>query len=287
MNLIIGSSGKIGTYYKFFSKLKNNIYTSHNKNVKNVLKFDLAKDNILDLYKKYNFRNAVLFSSISNPEYCEKNKRLSYKINIKYTKKIIDFLVKKNIYFIFFSTEYVYFGKKKIIYNEDSQTNSKQLYANQKIEIEKYIYKKKYINFSILRLSKTFGDQIKDSTLFSSTLSSYLNGQKIFYIASDQFFKPLFVKDLVKIIDIFLKKNIKGVYNVCGNKYTSRFNLIKFFFKYKKIKDVKLYKISINDIKNNIFYPKYLNLDNTKIKKVTKFNFTKIKDVYKKLCINL
>jgi hypothetical protein len=79
----------------------------------------------------------------------------------------------------------------------------------------------------------------------------------------------------------------KGVYNVCGDKYISRFNLIKFFFKYKKIKDVKLYKISINDIKNNIFYPKYLNLDNTKIKKVTKFNFTKIKDVYKKLCINL
>jgi dTDP-4-dehydrorhamnose reductase len=286
MNLIIGVSGKIGMYYKKFSQLKNNIYTSRNKNLKGVLKFDLVKNNIFTLYKKYNFRNAVLFSSISNPKYCEKNKRLSYKVNIKYTKKIIDFFVKKNIYFIFFSTEYIYYGKKKIIYSEDSPTNSKLLYGNQKIEIEKYIRKKNYRNSSILRLSKTFGDEIKDSTILSSLLLFYSKGQKVFNIASDQYFKPLFVKDLVKIIDIFLKKNIKGVYNVCGNEYISRFNLIKKFFKYKKIEDVKLNKISINKIENNIFYPKYLNLDNSKIKKIIKFDFTKIRDGCKSLCIN-
>ena len=28
MNLIIGTTGKIGTYYQKFSKLKNNIYSS-------------------------------------------------------------------------------------------------------------------------------------------------------------------------------------------------------------------------------------------------------------------
>ena len=81
-------------------------------------------------------------------------------------------------------------------------------------------------NFSILRLSKTFGDEIKDSTIFSNILLFYSKGQKVFNIASDQYFKPLYVKDLVKIIDIFLKKNIKGVYNVCGNEYISRFNLL-------------------------------------------------------------
>ena len=160
------------------------------------------------------------------------------------------------------------------------------MYANQKIEIEKYILKKNYKNFSILRLSKTFGDEIKDSTIFSNLLLFYSKGQKVFNIATDQYFKPLFVKDLVKIIDIFLKKNINGVYNVCGNEYISRFNLIKKFFRYKKIKDVKLNKISINKIDKNIFYPKYLNLDNRKIKKVIKFDFTKIRDGYKSLCIN-
>ena len=127
MNLIIGVSGKIGRYYKKFSKLKNNIYTSRNENLKSVLKFDLVKNNIFTLYKKYNFRNAVLFSSISNPKYCEKNKRLSYKVNIKYTKKIIDFFVQKNIYFIFFSTEYIYYGKKKIIYRNDYRKIMKNL----------------------------------------------------------------------------------------------------------------------------------------------------------------
>ena len=286
MNLIIGTSGKIGTYYQKFSKLKNNIYTSRKIKLKNNFKFDFTKNKFLPFFKKFNFKSVVLFSSISDPMQCKNNIILSKKVNITYTKKLLNFLMKNNIYFIFFSSEYIYPGKKNKIYIEKLNYVSKMIYANQKIQIENYIKYKKYKNCSILRISKTYGDNLDDTSIFSNMLSLYKKGQKSFAIADDQYFRPLFVKDLVKIIDLFLKKKIQGTYNICGDEYSSRFHFIKSFFKNKKIKDVEVKKCSIKTFDNMIFFPKYLNLSNKKIKKVIKFNFTQVKHGYKKLCIN-
>jgi dTDP-4-dehydrorhamnose reductase len=286
MNLIIGVSGKIGNYYQKYSRLKNNIYTSRSSISKRVINFDFTKDRISSLFKNYKFRNAVLFSSISDPQKCKKNRTLSNNVNIKYTIKLLDFFIKNNIYFIFFSSEYVYYGKKNTLYNEKLACNPKMIYAKQKIEVENYIKKLKYKNCSVLRLSKTYGDQLGDLTIFSNLVYLYKKQQTLFKIANDQFFKPLFVKDLVKIIDIFLKKKIKGTYNVCGDNYCSRYSLVKNFFKNKNIKNVIIEKCSIRNFDKKIFFPKYLNLDNRKIKKVIKFDFTKIRDGYKSLCIN-
>tara|TARA_S200000501_G_scaffold379021_2_gene446511 strand:+ start:2008 stop:2871 length:864 start_codon:yes stop_codon:yes gene_type:complete len=286
MNLVIGTSGKIGTYYQKFSKLNNNIYASRKNKLRNNFKFDFTKNKFLPFFKKFNFKSVVLFSSISDPIKCKKNKILSKKVNIIYTKKLLNFLISNNIYFIFFSSEYIYPGKKNKIYMEKSNLNSNMIYAHQKIEIENYIKFKKYENCAILRISKTYGDNINDSSMFSNILSLYKKGQKSFIIANDQYFRPLFVKDLVKIIDLFLNKKIQGTYNVCGDEYSSRFNFIKNFFKNKKINDVKIKKCSIKIFDKKIFFPKYLNLSNKKIKKTIKFNFTQIKNGYRKLCIN-
>ena len=51
---------------------------------------------------------------------------------------------------------------------------------------------------------------IKDNTLISKFLIELVSGKRIFQAAYDQIFNPLYVKDLEKIVKIFLKKKIKG-----------------------------------------------------------------------------
>ncbi len=283
--LLLGSYGFVG---KYFSKLslhkKNLIITSHKKKIK----FDITKDDIEKLYLKYNFDKIVLLSAKSNPFECKHQRNYAYNVNVKSSKKIINFCIKKNIYFIFFSSEYIFSGNKKK-YTERSNPKTRMIYGNHKIIIEKFLKKKKYKKFSILRLSKTFGDQINDGSLFSKYLKEYLKGQRIFEIAKDQIFNPLYVKDLVKIIDYFLKNNISGTYNVGGKISNSRYNLVKLFFKYLKIKNVNFKKNSISKYDKNIYIPKNVSFDITKLKKTIDFelsnfptNLINLKNVYKK-----
>ena len=204
-NLMIGSSGKIGFYYSQRTKLKNNIFVSRKKNIKNkFIKFNFEKKNFVNFLKKKNISKVVIFTAISDPLKCETNKEESHKVNIIFIKKLIDILIKENIYFIFFSSEYIFSGRDKVLYKEHTKPNTRMLYGKQKIEIENYIKKKRYNNFSILRLTKTYGDNINDKTLFSETLKQYTNGKRLFEVANDQHFKPLYVNDLIKILDYFL-----------------------------------------------------------------------------------
>ena len=283
-NLVIGSSGKIGFYYYQRTKLKNNIYISRKKDVKKkFLKFNFKKENFLHFLKKKKISKVIIFTAISDPLKCVVNKKESYQINIVLIKKLIDILIKEEIYFIFFSSEYIFFGKDKVLYKENSKPNSRMLYGKQKIEIENYLKKKNYDNFAILRLAKTYGDNINDKTLFSEVLNQYINGKRVFEIAKDQYFKPLYINDLVKILDYFLKKKIIGIFNVCGDQYMSRLNFIKSMFKFLNIDDVSLKACSIKKFDNKIYFPKKLNLSNKKIKSKLRFKFTNFTKILNKI----
>ena len=96
--LIIGASGKIG---KFFPRNKY-IYTYNKNKIKNGIKFNLCKDNIKILTKKYKISKVVFLSAISNTDTCYKNPKLSYKINVKKTISTIKKLIHQKIYIIFF-----------------------------------------------------------------------------------------------------------------------------------------------------------------------------------------
>ena len=283
-NLIIGASGKIGSYYNQRTKLKNNIFISRKKDNKNkFIKFDFEKENFKKFLKKKKISKVIIFTAISDPLKCKINKKESHKVNIILIKELINILIKENIYFIFFSSEYIFFGRDKVLYKENSKPNSRMLYGKQKIEIENYLKKKNYDNFSILRLTKTYGDNINDKTLFCEILSQYDNGKRSFEIANDQYFKPLYVNDLIKVLDYFLKKKITGTFNVCGDQYMSRFNFIKIMFKFLDINDVILKNCSIKKFDNKIYFPKKLNISNKKIKDKIGFKFTNFTKILNKI----
>ena len=244
--LVLGASSRIGKYISN----KNNLLTYNNNKIKNGIKFDITKDNIKKILNKYKITSVVFLSAISDPDECIKKKKYSNLVNLVNAKKIIDELIKRNIYFIFFSSEYIFSGIKGN-YTERSVVKSNNLYGKQKFLIEKFI-KKKTKNYAIFRIARTYGDQLNDNTLITNFLSELLKGKREFFFASDQKFNPLYAHDLKKIINRFILKKIKGTFNVGGNQKFSRFECINIVLKslnYNNQKKIKLNKTSFSNFK--------------------------------------
>ena len=110
-NLILGASGKIGSY--LIKNDKSVLYTYNSKKIKGGIRFNFLKNNISNIIKKKKINAVVLMAAISDPNICYKKRNLTNKINVLSTIKILKELIKKNIYFIFFSSEFVFNGKKK------------------------------------------------------------------------------------------------------------------------------------------------------------------------------
>ena len=103
-NLILGASGKIGSYL-----IKNDrslIYTYNSKKIKGGIKFNFLKNDISKLIKNKNINTVTFLGAVSDPNVCYKQKKLTNKINVLSTIEILTELIKKKIYFIFFSSEF-------------------------------------------------------------------------------------------------------------------------------------------------------------------------------------
>jgi len=276
--IVIGASGKIG---KYFLKKKNIIFTYNKKKLTNGVKFNLLRDDFQKVVQKNRISRAVILSAYSDPDFCKKYLKKSRLINVTKTKKLINALIKNNIYFIFFSTEFVFDGKKGN-YKEDAFTKPINVYGKQKLEIEKYIQKNTQ-DYCIFRIAKTYGDQHWDNSLINDFLKR--SKKKIItFAASDQIFSPIYVRDLVKITDFFIKKKIKGIYNVGGNKAISRYKLYKKFnFLLKNNKSypqVKIVQKKLRDFKFFDKRPNNVSFNTQKLKKILHFKLSNIEKIF-------
>ena len=158
---------------------------------------------------------------------CENNKKLAYQINVIGCKNLVNSIkyVDKNIKLIHISTDGVY-PSISGNYKETSRLKPYNYYGLTKLKAEKIVKTMK--NYLIIR-----------TRFFNKNKIQFKNA------AVDSFSSSIEVTKLVNIIKILLKKNIKGILNVGGERI-SDYLLYK---KYKKhIKKCKRYEIqnSIN-----------------------------------------
>ena len=280
--LILGGSGRIGSFF-----YRKDQYLTYRKNkINKGIYFDLTKQKISKIIKKFNINKVVFLSAVSDTDFCYKNSKKTFFINCTKTQSILEELIKLNIYIIFFSTEFVYSGEKRD-YTENDSTNPINIYGKQKLIIENFL-KKNYKNYCILRIAKTYSDNLNDKTIITSFINDLKNKKKKFTAAKDQIFNPLYVKDLVKIVNFFLKKEIKGIYNVGGPKKYSRYKIYKKILKYTRCYLPHSYKpniikTSLNKIKFIERRPRNVSMNLKKLKKKINFKLTNIDPIIKKL----
>jgi dTDP-4-dehydrorhamnose reductase len=210
---------------------------------------DLSKPNIR--FSTQGRRYALIAAGIGNPRRCEADPAYSHQCNVIGTLELGKELSKRGVMPIFLSTDYVYDDGLNI-----APVNA---YGKQKLEME---IEALQLGGLILRLSKVYGLEKGDGTLFDEMAAKLSRGEAI-SVAHDQIFAPIYVGDVIKQATHYLEKEMRGIFDVAGPSFASRLTMAKKLAHHLKVNDRLVKPISLNDLNDGVRRPKYLKLSSS------------------------
>ena len=233
--LITGGNGRFATELKKILKDKKNFIFFDKKN------FDITdRKQISSVLNKYKPNSVIHLAGLSRPMIShEKNIQKSIALNILGTGNIVLECEKRNIKVIYFSTNYVYPGKKGN-YDENAPLLPMNNYAWSKLGGEAAV--QMYKNSLILRVAMTESPWVHPFA-FSNL--------KINFLYHDE---------VTKLLPKILKK--KGIINLGGNENS--------IFKFAKETNNKVRKILYSKKTSNVVMPQNSTINISKLKKMLK-----------------
>ena len=220
-----------------------------------------------------NIDYVVHLAAIVGDKPCEAAPEIAYQINFKSTVDILKLCRKYKVQKLIFASTCSNYGVSdpNIFASELSDLNPVSLYAETKIDCEKYLKENsdKDIKIICLRFGTAFG--VSNRTRFDLTVNSFayeaILGKKIYLYAPNSWRPYIHVLDMAKIIIKFLKKNFQDlnsfdIYNAgfTKNNFQKKeiFSKVMEYFPnleyevVKNIKDPRNYKVSFDKLESFI-----------------------------------
>ena len=250
--LILGSEGQLGYEFKNYLEKIENVYSFSHKEV-DIL--DIKKlDNILKEIRPDIVINCVAYTKVDK---CEDETDLAFLINSIGAKNISYLSYKYNSKIIYFSTDYIFDGEKKLPYNEFDKPNPLSIYGRSKLFGEKYT-KEFNPNHLIIRISWLYG--IKGDN-FVKTIIKLSKINNILRIVNDQMGSPTYTLDVVKQTYELIKRDYIGLIHSANIGETSWFNFANLINKKLKL-NIKIIPIKTEEYNAKAKRPKYSVLEN-------------------------
>jgi len=184
----------------------------------------------IDIIDKRNLKNVI---SYFNPEVivnsaaytdvdgCETEKDKAWMVNVEGVKNLVDLCKKKKIKLVHLSTDYLFDGRNGP-YSEDEPPNPLGYYGLTKLESEKII-KKNLDDYIIVRTNVLYGNGVRINNFVLWVIEKLKKGENI-KIITDEFNNPTLADNLAEAISELVKKDFKGIINVAGSEYFSRYD---------------------------------------------------------------
>jgi dTDP-4-dehydrorhamnose reductase len=211
--------------FKFFFLTKSNLDISDSNKIKKII-------------LSYKINIIINCAAYTNVDEAENDKKQCKKINFFAVKRLALLCKSMNLILIHFSTDYVFNGNSKNMYNENSKTNPLNYYG----------YTKLLADEAILKISP-HGMIIRTSWVFSSfgknfvkTIYNFNTLQKEISVVSDQYGTPTFARDIaINLCRIISSKNFTKkihpikIYNFSSGVKTTWYEFAKEIYKNKKL----------------------------------------------------
>ena len=267
--LFIGASGRLGR--KWINKLDQNysVFALVNKNkfktYHKKIKLRLLNKRKLNTFCKNNSIGIIInCCALTMLEKCQKFKKSAYIKNTLIPEILADVSKKNAIKLVHISTDHLFDGMKKN-YSEKSKLNPLNYYAKTKMMGEKKIINK-LKNYIIIRTNFFSFSKRKDTFLEKSL--EKLKKNKEVKAWDNVKFTPIHTDTLIKIANLLIKKDFKGLINVSSNESISKYEFLFMVAKHLKIDTNNIKK---EKLKNNIFKikrPLNMSLSNLILKKI-------------------
>jgi dTDP-4-dehydrorhamnose reductase len=155
---------------------------------------------------------------------CERDHSSAWAVNVYGTQNVIDACEKAKKKIIFFSTGFVFDGKKEK-YDEEDLPNAVNWYGKSKQEGEKII-KNSSVPWVILRIDYPYRANFTRSDFVRTLIEKLKKGESL-QMVTDHIMSPTFIDDIVLALDTLIKNNSEGIYHVVGSDYVSPYEAAK------------------------------------------------------------
>ena len=283
---VIGASGYIGNHLmnKYREQYPDVVGTTFSNSFNDLHPFDIRKPEISNLNLEETGHKAVIITvAKSNIAYCENNPINAYKVNVEGTIKLIKQLSKTSLKIIFLSTDYVFDGIKGN-FDDKHFLGPSTNYGKHKEIIENQI-KILTDNFLVLRLSKIYGLEKGDNTILDEAANLLSEGMEL-SAATDQFFCPTLVHDLIDVVIEIQKKDLKGYLNVCSPEIWSRFKMHSKLAQSMGVDKKLVKKIKLYDFPQMVGRPLDTSMVTTILDQNIQYKFTAFEDSISKVANN-
>ena len=226
--LVTGGTGFIGYYLiEEFKKLDSDIKILIQERLKGrqYIPGDI-RDEDLDL-KGYNI--VYHLAALSNPRFCEDNKRLAWDVNVNGTLNLLEKLEEEQK-IIFASSAHVY-SRSSHPHSEDEPLSPSDFYGLTKKtaeELIEYCSKKKGFAYTILRFFNIYGPRQSKGFLIPDIVEKYRAGGEIKIINPGAKRDFIYISDAVAALVKAI--NARGIYNIGsgrGTRIEDIYSLIK------------------------------------------------------------
>lgn len=275
---VIGASGYVGRHLleSYRTKHPDCVGTSFSKSSPGLIPFDIREPDIRPLRLAETGHQAVLIASANpNIKYCEDHKSAAFAVNVKGTLELVRQLGRISLPVIFLSSDYVFPGDRGPHDDADPTLPSTE-YGRHKKLVEDEIPRLAGRHL-ILRLSKIFGLQKGDGTLLDEMAGSLSAGRQV-QAASDQFFCPTFVDDLVAAIHAVQERALNGVMNVSSPDVWSRHQIAVELARALKADAALVKKISLYDFPSMAGRPLDTSMACSRLRNETDVSFLPLKE---------
>lgn len=226
--LITGGSGFVGSYLIDAARQKFEVHaTHHNHEIiqKNIFSHSLnmAKTNeaerIIDRIKPDVIIHTAAYSDL---DFCESNRLAAKTVNHDFTAAMCRAAQKKNIRFIFTSTDMVFDGKSGN-YTEQDQVNPCNFYGETKVMAEHSLASMKK-NVVIARIALVYGFSLTINGNFFGDMVRLITTGKSVTLFDDQHRSPISVYNLTTALLELAENDFSGIIHLSGCERINRWD---------------------------------------------------------------
>jgi dTDP-4-dehydrorhamnose reductase len=278
--LIIGCNGLIGRKLSSLCEKKGVswIGTFNKRNEPEGFCLDITSETdvrefILERKPRYIVHCANLSGGAN---FCEKNRPKAEKFHLHATQFIGRAAKEIDATLVFYSSDYVFDGKKNSPYCENDEPNPLNYYGKIKVEAENWL-KESLEKYVILRTTNVYGWDPKTVTP-NFLMGLYRKTQEITECAVPSYLwgNPTYAGDLAEIAVTLCEKEIHGLFHTVGDENINRYEWAKRILSKFNLTGELLVEQKEMQKRIEAPRPSALILDNSLLKKVLKFNFKSI-----------
>jgi dTDP-4-dehydrorhamnose reductase len=186
---------------------------------------DIAKyESLFKAFSKDRPDVVYLPAAIAHVDRCEESAGTDA-VNVRGALNVLRLCESFGSKLVYFSSSYVFDGKKKTPYSTIDETNPVNKYGLQKDLVEKAIYTSD-ADYLVIRTVGVFGTERLKKNFAKQVISAIFSGQKVF-APTDQSMNPILSDDLARISIRLAERKCHGLYHVAGDACLSKYEFAK------------------------------------------------------------